>query len=651
MFSSSAGASLEAPAGAEGQRYRLAVSPSTEKGEQKEATPGKSREAVALRGDLVLETRGELTAAQVVEDTRRLGLDCVHRGWGSKRLHLVHCTEAGEPLSPEVLEHVVAPLVATEHYTFVELNYLVEPTFTPNDTLYPKQWHYRAMRLPAAWDISRGQAGVVVAVIDTGHAAHSDLDANVLPGVDLITDVATAADGDGRDSDPTDAMGPVPPQSRGSSWHGLHVAGTIAGLTNNGAGVAGVAPNVRVVPVRVLGRGGGTSFDIATGINWAVGEVVPGVPRNQNPALVLNMSLGGVGGAQTYASAIRAATDANAIVVVAAGNDDTDTSNVMPCNNANVICVGATDLRGHATTYTNYGREVTVSAPGGAVDRDDNGDGEPDGVLSTVGGGRYGYMQGTSMATPHVAGLVALMKSQSRSMTFAQVKALLQANVDPISNCTSCGTGVVDAQRVLQAVTPQPTRPGVLHVSVDALVFNETATSHQVRLANVGGAPLRVELLSDDTRISNFSWDVDSTPVVIAPGRSTVVTISYKRPITVDADITADFTPEGGETAVPLVLRLRKPRVPPTVVIALFRETAGGGDPEFVKSVTAVRDGSWSMDVEPGTYLVAGFADDDGDGELEDGESFGMYPNVQMPRAIEVKSAGALDRIDFALGR
>jgi len=650
VFSSSAGASVMGLPAAEGRPYRLTSSrPGTlVVEEQKGSTPGKSKEPVARSGDLVLETRVERTAEDVVAEVKRLGVECVHGGWASPRMHRVHCTRGGEPLAPATLQALIAPLLATERFTFVELNFVVEPTFTPNDALFVNQWHYRAMRLPAAWDISQGGSSVVVAVIDTGHAPHPDLDANTLPGIDLISDVAMAADGDGRDSDPTDVMGPVPPQSRGSSWHGLHVAGTIAALTNNTTGVAGVAPNVRVVPVRVLGRGGGTTFDIAAGINWAVGVTVPGVASNRNPAIVLNMSLTGAGGAQTYASAIRAATDANAIVVVAAGNDDTDTANTMPCNNANVICVAATDLRGRATAYTNYGREVTVSAPGGAVDRDDDGNGEPDGVLSTVGGGRYGYLEGTSMATPHVAGLVALMKSQARALTFTQVKALLQANVDPISNCTACGAGIVDAQRVLQAVTPQPTRPGLLNINVDALVFSEAVKEHQVRLANVGGAPLRVNLISSDTRIADFTWDVATPPVVIAPGQVVVVTIKYDRAITSDADITAHFTPEGGERSAPLVLRLRKPRTPPTAYVGLYRENAAG-DPELVKSVVANQDGSWSIEVEPGIYAVAGFADDDRDGELEDGESFGMYPTVQMPKRIEVTPGGTLDRIDFTV--
>ncbi|MDP3237960.1 MAG: hypothetical protein Q8N26_34535, partial [Myxococcales bacterium] len=118
--------------------------------------------------------------------------------------------------------------------------------------------------------------------------------------------------------------------------------------------------------------------------------------------------------------------------------------------------------------------------------------------------------------------------------------------------------------------------------------------------------------------------------------------------ITSDADITADFTPEDGERSFPLVLRLRKPRTPPTTYIGFFRENAAG-NPELIKSVVANQDGSWSMEVEPGIYAVAGFADDDRDGELEDGESFGMYPTVQMPKLIEVTPGGTLDRIDFTV--
>lgn len=168
--------------------------------------------------------------------------------------------------------------------------------FVPNDPRLDLQWHYTdptgGIKAPQAWDVSRG-AGAVVAVLDTGHVDHADLDANLIPGYDFIIDTAVAGDGDGRDADahdPGDFFGGDP-----SSWHGTHVAGTIAAVTNNGAGVAGVAFDAKVQPVRVLGRGGGYTSDIADAVVWASGGHVEGVPDNTTPAEVLNLSLGGGG--------------------------------------------------------------------------------------------------------------------------------------------------------------------------------------------------------------------------------------------------------------------------------------------------------------------------------------------------------------------
>ena len=339
---------------------------------------------------------------------------------------------------------------------------------TPNDPNYDNQWHYYeptgGLNLPDAWYESTG-AGVVVAVIDTGITDHSDLNANVLPGYDMISDLGVANDGDGRDSDPSDPgdaqeANECPPpnnQASNSSWHGTHVAGTVAAVTNNNSGIAGVAYDAKVVPIRGLGVCGGFTSDIADGIIWAAGGSVPGVPDNQNPAQVINMSLGGGGScSSTYQSAINTAVGFGATVVVAAGNSSTNAANASPASCQNVVTVASVGRNGGAAFYTNFGDVVDVAAPGG-----DQSTGGSDGVLSTLNTGldgpgseTFAYYQGTSMASPHVAGAVALMYAIDPDITPAEAESLLESTARSFpSTCTGCGAGIVDAAAAVDAIS------------------------------------------------------------------------------------------------------------------------------------------------------------------------------------------------------
>ena len=312
-----------------------------------------------------------------------------------------------------------------------------------------------------AWGTTRGQ-GVTVAVLDSGITAHPDLDANVLPGYDFIAESAFSNDGNGRDSDPTDAGNwTVDNQcftgskATPSDWHGTHVAGTIAAIANINEGIAGVAPEAKIVPVRVLGACGGFDSDITDGIIWAAGGSVRGVPANQHPSQVINMSIGSEGTCTTpYRQAIAQANKRGSIVVVAAGNNNFDASKSSPGNCEDVITVGATDKNGKRSYFSNYGSRVDVSAPGG--DRRYWGGG----ILSTLNAGKtapgkadYAEYQGTSMAAPHVAGIVALMKAVDPKLTYAQAKKVLQSTSQSVEcDQSACGSGIVNAARAVQQV-------------------------------------------------------------------------------------------------------------------------------------------------------------------------------------------------------
>jgi len=364
---------------------------------------------------------------------------------------------------------------------------------TPTDPRYNEQWHYfeaaGGLRLPAAWDASTG-SGVTVAVIDTGYRPHADLSGQLLPGYDFISTAAIANDGDGRDSDASDTGDAVaagscgsgqPTRDQTSSWHGTHVAGTIAARTNNGVGVAGVAYNARIVPVRVLGKCGGYTSDIADAITWSSGGTVSGVPANANKARVLNMSLGGGGACDaTTQNAINGARSRGAVVVVAAGNDAVNVSNASPANCSGVIAVAATGRTGGRASYSNYGTLVDVAAPGG--------DGSY-GVLSTLNAGSgapagdsYAAYQGTSMATPHVAGVAALMLALNTNLTPDEIEARLKSTARAFpASCSGCGAGIVDAAAAVAAATT-PATPSVTLAESES--NNTTATADPVSSSN-----------------------------------------------------------------------------------------------------------------------------------------------------------------------
>ncbi len=350
-------------------------------------------------------------------------------------------------------------------------NYLRYPLATPNDPNYNKQWHYPAMNLPAAWDITTGSANVVVAVIDTGIlAGHPDFGNRLLPGYDFVSDLASANDGDGRDSNPND-----PGVSGQTFFHGTHVAGTIGAATNNGVGVAGVDWKARVLPVRAIGVKTGTLADIMDATLWAAGLEDPritGIPKNQTPADVLNLSLGGPGPCEAMEQEIyNRVIAAGKIIVVAAGNGDEnqrpeDARFVTPANCDNVITVGATDRQGNRAFYSNFGPRIDIMAPGG--------ENAPDAVLSLSKNASnafdYVFSAGTSMATPHVAGVAALMKALQPAITQDQVRQALTSSARPLSTAQcvggetfisipsgSCGAGLIDAAKALEAVTNPPT--------------------------------------------------------------------------------------------------------------------------------------------------------------------------------------------------
>jgi serine protease len=370
----------------------------------------------------------------------------------------------------------------------------------PNDPLYADgvpgngpaagQWYLRApsgdvqssLNIEPAWAVTTGRPDVVVAVVDTGvRYDHPDLlpvalGGNLLPGYDMTSDAAVANDGDGRDadaSDPGDWVTQAELFERGSalfrcttspetsSWHGTQVSGLIAALTDDGIGMAGSAPGVHVLPVRVLGKCGGYDSDIIAGVRWAAGLAVPGVPANPHPARVINLSLGSEGTCSAaYQETVDEVVAAGAVIVAAAGNSSGHAV-AAPANCNGVLAVAGLRHTGTKVGYSSLGAEVAISAPAGNCVNTTTGSACLYPILTTTNSGTTGPVSstytdsytaslGTSFSAPLVAGVAALALSANPALTPQQVRQLLQGTARPFPPKGSIATS---------STAPQCTQP------------------------------------------------------------------------------------------------------------------------------------------------------------------------------------------------
>jgi len=382
-----------------------------------------------------------------------------------------------------LMQCVIDDLKATGEFEYVEKDYVFEhqmmrfpsgetsSALLPDDPLFQYQWNFRnkgeapdeaegGSGFVDFWTRSRSQGSydVTVAVIDTGlQLNHPDILAstNIMPGWDMVSDPDVGNDGDSRDSNPEDP-GDLCPE-RGifaNTYHGTHVAGIVgAGASNNKTGIAGGAWTIQIVPVRALGKCGGRLSDINDAIRWAAGtipeyDVLGNEVWNENPADIINLSIGLFRSCPaSMQDAIDAVTAEGVIVVAAAGNDAVTTDYYAPAGCRNVLTVAGGDARGHLAPYSNYGDAVDLIAPGGDLTRDDDADGNPDGILSmktsencidpvtgkSISQCYYAYEQGTSMAAPHIAAALALIKTAYPEMNSETLVSTLLSGVSSVS--------------------------------------------------------------------------------------------------------------------------------------------------------------------------------------------------------------------------
>lgn len=389
-------------------------------------------------------------------------------------------------LSHAELAHAVAQLEAAADVELASIEYRRKLHALPNDPLLPQQWHLlsgqpAATRSDAAWDITQGNASIVIAVLDSGvRPEHPDLQGKLLPGHDFIGNPLVSNDGDGRDSDASDPGDWVTRQEVEqnpndfldedclndgqdvrSSWHGTRVAGLIGARTNNADGIAGNAWQSRILPVRVMGKCGGSDLDIVDGMRWAAGIPVDGM-TNPNPAHVINLSLGGDGPCtRLYQSAVNDVTALGVLVVVSAGNEGHDVS--APANCDGVLSVAGLRHAGTKVGFSNLGPHVGISAPGGncvntlgpclfsIVVATNSGSTTP---LASVYTDQLNFNVGTSFSAPMVASAAALLLAVNGSLTPAQTILLLKASASAfptqsgIRTCTvpSIGSPVQDSE-------------------------------------------------------------------------------------------------------------------------------------------------------------------------------------------------------------
>jgi serine protease len=560
---------------------------------------------------------------------------------------------------------------------YAEPNYIRKiAAIFPNDEFYGYQWHYPLIYLPDAWElIPDSSASVVVAVVDTGVLMeHPDLNGQLTSdGYDFISDPTRANDGDGRDDNPND---PGDKLHNGiSSFHGTHVSGTIAAATDNNSGVAGVTwrTQTKIMPLRALGLNGeGTSFDILEAVKYAARlPNVSGLLPDQK-ADIINLSLGGSASSAAEEDVYRQVRDQGVIIVAAAGNESSSTPIYPASYDDSVVSVSAVDSNAELTPYSNYGATVDIAAPGGDLSKDlnDGGDGYPDGILSTLGDDsgagvtyEYSFLEGTSMATPHVTGVAALMKAVSSNLTPDNFDSFLingdlTTDIGEIGEDTQFGNGLIDAySAVLSAQGGEI--PTVLKVSPKTLDFGSELTNLSISAKMMGSDTLSITSVNADASWIDITprdndLNLDTDPNTDIP--STIIfDVQIERPGGFSDGInTATITFETTANTIDVPVSMQIASTDPNSDAGFQYIMLIDPDTQNIRYQigATVQNGRYYYqfkNVARGRYLLAAGTDMDNDLIIgESGEAFGMYLSKEKPMVINVTSN--LTQLDFLSG-
>lgn len=448
-----------------------------------------------------------------------------------------HVLTLPKVMTLEDAQTVAQRMEASGEFEYVSPDRIMRPMALATDPLFGQQWSLLAptasapggANVTAAWDATTGVNTVGVGIVDTGiRADHGDFAGlNFGTGRNFVSNSAMTGSADPKtgntvtsgfvnngannaltNTDPSDpgdwvtsgdaALYPTfcGSSTNDSSWHGTFVAGQIGAQRNNGIGIAGIAPRVRVQMARALGKCGGSTSDIMDAVTWLSGGSVPGVANNPTPVKVINMSLGGQGSCSTLEqNSITAARALGATIVAAAGNEAGPVD--APANCSGTIAVTAHTLEGDNAFYANVGAQTVISAPGGGsgtvipgsaskiVSLSNTGKTSP---TASPGGDAYAQDIGTSMATPHVAATAALMLSVQPALTPDNITAIIKQSARPFvpgTYCAThagvCGAGMLDAGAAVTQAQGSPT----MHAAASA---STVAANTAVTLTSVGGA-------------------------------------------------------------------------------------------------------------------------------------------------------------------
>lgn len=528
-------------------------------------------------------------------------------------------------------------------------------TTTPDDPRYDEQWHYDLIRLPEAWDLTTGSADVIVAVLDTGQTQHPDLAGRQIAGYDFISDRTIAGDGDGRDSDPTDVgdgEGGEP-----SSFHGTHVAGTLGAASDNGVGVAGVTWQTSLMHLRVLGIGGGEDADIVNAIRYAARLTNASGTLPPARAHVINMSLGGGGFNQAMQDAILAARDAGVVVFAAAGNSGT-TAKEYPAAFDGVVSVAAVTRSKARAAYSNRGSTIDLAAPGG-----DTGTRALDGVLSTLYDdargtpvATYDFYDGTSMATPHAAGVAALVLAADPTLAPAEVEAILFETAEDLGAAgrdDAFGHGLVDAYAAVSRAQEGTAGGPRLVLEPATLELGAARPSADATIRNAGTGRLEVLGLEPDTNDGGAWLSARRVGAGDATRSADAVRVEVDLarlgPDSATGRVLVRST--GGDRAI--AVRLLSAAPPPGGGLDVWVLLVDARTEETVAEVrvAAGAPGDFSFeDVVPGRYRLYAGSDQDDDGWIcDEGDVCGVYEEDGVEAEIRLAPGERLTGLTIVL--